>query len=240
MFLYSRFKTLFLTFLSLFIIILLTLNPRLMASQMTAERSLFPNHHGFIAPQLKFEQNESGDLYLATIVDDQILFIDSQGNVSPEAAPYLSEQIYSGTIALPQFDTALLPSGHYPLYQIVVHPGSNVFNFENWIGGLGALNVMNFSVGIPNSISQDNNNDGWSDDDENHDGFYDDDHNKDGYHDDDHNKDGYHDDSHSNEGSYENETENEEESENENESEHEDEEENEIESNESKHEDEND
>gem|GEM_PF-1354594 len=164
------------------------------AASLSAQQTIYPGQGGMIVPQLTFNQVESGDLYLAVRIEGQLYFILSDGSLSISAIPFLSNQDFSGTLDLPQFDTTGIPVGQYPLYQVITYPGTDVFNFSNWVGGIGALNVINFTIGLPVSVTKDFNNDGWSDDDLNHDGYHDDDHNKDGYHDDDHDKDGYHDD----------------------------------------------
>ena len=165
-----------------------------LAATLTTQRSIFPENGGLISPQLTFEQSETGDLYLATMIDGKLYFILNDGTLSETPAPFLSNQSYQGGIDLPQFDTTGIAAGQYPLYQVITFPGTDVLNFSNWVGGIGSLNVINFSVGLPTEISKDFDDDGWSDDDLDHDGYHDDDHNKDGYHDDDHDKDGYHDD----------------------------------------------
>jgi len=164
------------------------------AGVLSANRSIFSSDTGTIRPQITFNQAESGDLYLATRIEGNLYFILNNGNLSSTPVPYLSNQEFNGIYELPQFNTAGMPPGQYPLYQVITYPGSDVMNFTNWIGGIGALNVINFSVGLENTITGDFDSDGWPDDDQNHDGFHDDDHNKDGYHDDDHNHDGFHDD----------------------------------------------
>jgi len=206
------------------------------AASLSADSSIFPNGNGLISPQLTFTETESGDLYLATQIDGVLLFLQSDGSLSSSATPYYSNQDFSGILKLPEFDTSGLPAGMYPLYQIIVFAGTDVMNFTNWVGGLNALNIMNFSVGLADSITKDFDSDGWSDDDHNHDGYHDDDQNKDGYHDDDLDEDGYHDDDHNKDGSHDNEDdsnenesddENDDEEENESDDENDDEEENE-------------
>ncbi|WP_174484235.1 c-type cytochrome [methanotrophic endosymbiont of Bathymodiolus puteoserpentis (Logatchev)] len=43
----------------------------------------------------------------------------------------------------------------------------------NWVGGLGGLSSFQYSIGLPPSVTNDLNNDGFPDDDKNHDGFHD-------------------------------------------------------------------
>lgn len=83
-----------------------------------------------------------------------------------------------------------MPSGRYPLYQVIAKSGSNPLNPDNWIGGSAGLSIINFNIGLPCEINGDFDEDGFADDDLNRDGFHDDDLDQDGFHDQDFNRDG--------------------------------------------------
>ncbi len=172
------------------------------ASEFTTQRTVFSDNQGNIAPQLNFPQPETGDIYLAYRANGtgDYYFITKDNGAVTEPAAYDYIENYSGIYPLPEFDALNIPFGQYQLYQVMVINGSSVLDVNNWVGGLGALKSLNYSVG--NSAEQDGdwNNDGFHDDDHNKDGFHDDDHDKDGFHDDDHDKDGYHDDDHNKDG----------------------------------------
>lgn len=147
-----------------------------------------------IAATANFPTPMSGDLYLATQINNNFLFFTNDGQVTAEITPFTQGGDYSGQVALFDFPVAGILPGRYPLFQVVTHPGTNPLNFNNWIGGLTALSSINFTIGLPSAQSGDFDNDGFSDDDLNKDGFHDDDLDKNGFHDDDLNQDGFHDD----------------------------------------------
>jgi len=73
----------------------------------------------------------------------------------------------------------------------MVNSGGDVYDINNWIGGLSGLQKINFSLGGAEISDLDSNADGWFDDDLNMDGFHDSDTNFDGWYDDDLDRDGY-------------------------------------------------
>jgi cytochrome c553 len=168
--------------------------PYLSAADFTTPRSVFADNQGSIIPQLNFTQSATGDIYLAYRIngDGAYYFITKDTGIVTEPLAYDSITSYSGVFPLPEFDTLNLPSGRYQLYQVLAISGANVLDINNWVGGIGGLNSLNFTIGAA-SADGDLNNDGWFDDDLNHDGFHDDDLDRNGFHDDDLNKDGYHD-----------------------------------------------
>jgi len=174
----------------------------LSAAELTSHRSVYQTQQGNIAPKLNFSEPETGDIYLAFRQNAQgpYYFITKDNGVVTEPTPYDSIVNYTGSYPLPEFDTLNIPSDLYQFYQVMVVENSDVYDVNNWVGGAGSLNSLNFSVARSAEQDGDWNNDGWSDDDKNHDGYHDDDHNKDGYHDDDHDKDGHHDDDHDKDG----------------------------------------
>jgi hypothetical protein len=144
---------------------------------------------------VRFATPVNGDLYVAVMVDGQLLFFADNGlTFSPAVLPFQAGQNFSADVTVLNLNSNGIPAGQYPMYQVVTTPGSDPLNFQNWIGGPSALSVINFSIGLPVAIHGDFDGNGFADDDANQDGFHDDDLNKDGFHDDDLNQDGYHDD----------------------------------------------
>jgi hypothetical protein len=153
----------------------------------------------YVEAKLRFAQAVRGDVYLATRLNDQFLFLGPAG-ATPEVQAYLTDQNLSGEYSVLNVPADGLAPGRYPLYQVTVQVGGNVFNVNDWIGGFSGLNMLNFLVGLPVDQHGDRDGDGFSDMDSDRDGYYDDDHDRDGYHDDDHDRDGYYDDDHDRDG----------------------------------------
>lgn len=144
--------------------------------------------------KVKFDDPETGDLYLATRLDGKLLFLTPGPSLTESIVPFSANDTFQGDYPLFSIKAGVLSAGNYPLYQVVTLPNGNPLNSDNWIGGSEGLNLLNFSIGLPKAKHGDFNGDGFADDDRNHDGFADDDRNRDGFHDDDHNQDGFHDD----------------------------------------------
>ena len=64
---------------------------------------------------------------------------------------------------MPEFDTAAIANGRYQLYLVMVNSGSDVYDVNNWIGGLSGLQKINFSLGGAEISDLDGNADGWFD-----------------------------------------------------------------------------
>jgi len=141
------------------------------ASELSANRSLFPENQGNINAKLILDQNETGDLYLAYRINEQgdFYFLDKKG-FTFAVVPYENLNNFNGVIELPSVNTADIPPAQYQLYQVLVTTGTNALDPKNWIGNLRSLN---FSVGRANELENDLDNDGWDDDDDNHNGFHD-------------------------------------------------------------------
>jgi len=137
----------------------------------------------------------TGDLYIAVEYNGQLIFITDEGKkFSDDVLPFSEKQVHEGVVELIDYSAAGIPAGRYRLYQVVAGSGLDPLNFNNWIGGLGGLNSINFNIGLPAEVTQDLDNDGFSDDDLNEDGFHDDDLDRNGFHDDDLDRNGFHDD----------------------------------------------
>ncbi len=143
---------------------------------------------------VQFPDPVSGDLYLATIFNHKFYFFSNNGqHFSTEVLPFLENQDFSADLTVLNMNAKGILSGIYPLYQVTTYPGTDPFDFTNWIGGPSSPSVIDFNIGMPVAINGDFDNDGFPDDDANHYDFHDDDLNKNGYHDDDVDKDGYQD-----------------------------------------------
>ncbi len=147
---------------------------------LSTERAVVNDPTQNIAASVQFSTPVKGDLYIATKVGEQYLFLNKAGQFTPERTPFSQATEYSGNIPLFNIPAKGSAPGRYPLYQVVTNPGSDPLDFNNWIGGLAGLSAINFTIGLPPEQSGDLNNDGFADNDLNKDGFYDDDLNKDG------------------------------------------------------------
>jgi hypothetical protein len=146
-----------------------------------------------------FRTPETGDMYAATIINQQLNFITPTG-LTTNSVPFIANSTFNGEYKLLSHRQMGLTQGNYPIYQVLTIPGGDPLNVNNWIGGFAGLRIVNLSLCQPREIHGDYDDDGFADDDHDRDGFHDDDHDRDGYHDDDHDRDGYHDDDHDRDG----------------------------------------
>ena len=173
---------------------LISLSPNAFADLATNRPVVRNDGNERVTAKVKFRSPVDGDLYIATRVNGELLFLADEGNsFTTVITPYRSHSHFSEDIDVLDISGLGIAPGLYPLYQVVTQPGSDPLNFMNWIGGLGGLSTINFNIGLPVNLTGDFDNNGFFDDDLNHDSFHDDDNNHDGFHDDDRNHDGLHD-----------------------------------------------
>jgi cytochrome c553 len=122
--------------------------------------------------------NQAADLYLATQIQQQLLFFVGSEGLSPHPRPLLRQDGFITERALLDVDSEQIPAGRYQIYQVLTRADGDIFNPEDWLSGLSTLN---FIIGETQASSRDFDNDGFSDDDINHDGYHDGDHDHDGY-----------------------------------------------------------
>jgi len=163
------------------------------ASQLSSPQGVFDESGGVLAPEVYFPEQEQGDLYLVTVIGGQTYYI-TQDDLTLEPTPYLTNQVYEGSVELPQWDSRDILPNNYPLLQFVVDSASDPLDVRNWVDGLSGLNQIQFKVLGPDDVDEDRDDDGWLDDDLNRDGFHDDDRDQDGFHDSDLDHDGFPDD----------------------------------------------
>ena len=149
---------------------LISLSPNTFADLATNRAVVTNDGNERIIAKVKFQNPVNGDLYIATQVNGELLFLADEGSsFTTVVTPYRSHSHFSEDIDVLDISGQGINPGRYPLYQVVTLPGSDPLNFMNWIGGLGGLSTINFNIGLPVNLTGDFNKDGFFDDDNNHD-----------------------------------------------------------------------
>ncbi len=138
------------------------------ASELYTAKAVLNDGDQLVA-EVRFDTTESGDLYVAVILDDVLWFYTTAG-FTTKVEPFKRGQTYQGNYPIFNFKAEEIPAGQYTLYQVVTLVGTNPLDLSNWQGGLHSLK---FTVGLPDKQSGDNNGDGFPDGDDNHNGFVD-------------------------------------------------------------------
>lgn len=183
-------------FLILAIILSLNVVSTIALADLRTDRAVVKNDGSEeIVAVARFSDPVEGDLYIATQIDGELIFIVNEGiELSPTPVPFRANGIFTDDIVVLNASALGILPGRYPLFKVVTLPGTDPLDFRNWVGGLNGLSRINFSIGLPTNESLDHDDDGFPDDDLNRDGYHDDDLDLDGLHDDDSNRDGFHDD----------------------------------------------
>ncbi len=143
-------------------------------ADLSTNKTVVNSANGNAIITVNFPAPVHGDLYLATVVNGEYLFFSNQGRtVSKTVAPFQSDSDFNSAINVLEVSSAGIPANTYPFYQVVTVAHSDPLNFNNWIGGLGGLHKLNFTIGVPNATAGDSNNDGFIDNDYDHDGYAD-------------------------------------------------------------------
>ena len=155
-------------------IILLFLNTQSFADLRTDRAVIKNDGSENIFAIASFSEPVEGDLYVATQVDGEIVFLINEGSeFSAEPAPFRADsQFEDDIVVLDQPVDGMVP-GHYPLFKIITQPDTNPLDFRNWVDGINGLSRINFSIGLSVEESEDHDSDGFPDGDLNRDGYRD-------------------------------------------------------------------
>jgi hypothetical protein len=181
-----------------YIILLLSFSLSAWSGDLYTPKAVLSGDNSQLIAKARFDHPESGDLYLFTKLNGNIMYIIHPLTLSELPVPFQENQTFTGEHPLLDFNALGLPPGKYPLYQVVMPHGQKP-NIND-----STLESIIFNVGLEKTIAYDFDGDGFADDDKNKDGFHDDDLNRDGFHDDDKNQDGYHDDDANRDGLHDN------------------------------------
>lgn len=132
---------------------------------------------------LRFNQDDSGDLYMAVLISGKLFFYGEDNQFHEQPLPLRRDSLYSGEMGLFFFPPGVVPPHPYFLYAVVTDAGAGVFDISRWHGGWDGLAKELVQVGETFFGPGDLDDDGFYDDDLNRDGFHDDDLNYDGWHD---------------------------------------------------------
>lgn len=120
--------------------------------------------------EVRFNTAESGDIYIAVMLDGVLWFYSPQG-FTQTVQPFLSGQTFQGNYPIFSFAADGIPAGQYTLYQVMTLIDANPLDSSNWYGD---LHTLQFSVGLTAEQTGDFNADGFPDSDSNHNGIADD------------------------------------------------------------------
>jgi mono/diheme cytochrome c family protein len=145
------------------------LSGSVLSSELSTPRTVIRDNEN-INITARFPNGETGDLYLATVVNGKVFFITPHG-LTEKVEPKHKAQYFEGIYPLLDTPASALTPGVYPLYQVLTRTDGNPYNQADWIGTIAQ---MNFTVKMPDDVGRDYNRDGFPDDDVNHTGFHDD------------------------------------------------------------------
>jgi mono/diheme cytochrome c family protein len=144
------------------------LSGSVISSELNTPRTVIRDNDN-INVTARFPNGETGDLYLATVVNGKVMFI-TQNGLTERTEPKHRSQYFEGHYPLLDTPASALTPGVYPLYQVLTRTDGNPYNQADWIGNIAQ---MNFTVKMPDDVGRDYNRDGFPDDDLSHTGFHD-------------------------------------------------------------------
>ncbi|MDM8560031.1 hypothetical protein [Candidatus Parabeggiatoa sp. HSG14] len=128
------------------------------SSELYTGQAVMHNDSDEIMATVKFETPETGDMYVATIVNSKLLFLNQENSWTETIAPFKVNETFQGEYPLFAASAEILPPGNYPLYQLITKPNAKLFkedgslNVDDWIGGEDGLNFLSFSVGVADKV----------------------------------------------------------------------------------------
>ena len=122
------------------------------SSELSSPQTVLHGDKEKVVATMAFPTSETGDVYVATKIGSQWLFLSQEAGWMTYPTPFLKNSLLQGEYPLFSVDAGLLSPGNYPLYQVVTKPNTDPFNQENWIGGTAGLNFLSFSVGLRKTV----------------------------------------------------------------------------------------
>lgn len=121
---------------------------------LIADKSTVNNETGAVTIRVSFSIPVLGDLYLATLANEQLYFFADNGNnlapnLTSKVTPLIANTILSGEKPVLILAPQGIPPNVYPLYQVVTYAGKSPLDFNNWIGGVGSLSQLNLRINLP-------------------------------------------------------------------------------------------
>jgi hypothetical protein len=101
-----------------------------------------------ITATVSFPYPVEGDLYLATVIGDQLYFLGQDGSLSTTVMPFQENDRFNEDRVVLDMPSAGIVPGVYPLFQVVTPHGAEPLDPDNWIGGLSGLE---FSINLNNA-----------------------------------------------------------------------------------------
>jgi len=109
-----------------------------------------------LSVNFSLEMPQTGDLYLAIqLSDSSFYFLTLPLTLTLEAKPFWQNIHLSGNYELLSVPARIIPAGHYTLYAVVVTPGGNPYNFQEWLEGESGLKYVPFTVQAPPPVNLD-------------------------------------------------------------------------------------
>ena len=122
------------------------------SSELYTPQAVLHDDNEKLVATVRFNTQETGDLYVAAIVGGKLLFLNQAGGWTETPAPFRANDTFQGEYPLFSVDAGQLPPGNYPLYQVVTVPNGNPLSTDDWIGGMAGLNSLSFSVGLQKQV----------------------------------------------------------------------------------------
>jgi len=129
-------------------IVLLAVSLSSWSSELYTGQAVMHNDSDEIMATVKFDTPETGDMYVATIVNSKLLFLNQENSWTETIAPFKVNETFQGEYPLFAASAWILPPGNYPLYQLITKPNAKLFkeddslNVGDWIGGEDGLNFL--------------------------------------------------------------------------------------------------
>ncbi|MEN8218552.1 MAG: hypothetical protein ABFS56_19730 [Pseudomonadota bacterium] len=105
--------------------------------------------NGKIVVMARFNTPESGDMYIITLIDNNILFFNKMSGWNNFPVPFIANSTFQGEYTVFSVDAKQMAPGNYQLFLIVTVVDGEPLDSNDWIGGLDGLSSVNFNVSVP-------------------------------------------------------------------------------------------
>ena len=115
-------------------------------AELSTDKTVINSDTGSAHINVSFAAPIHGDLYLATVFNEQLIFFTANDTVSLQPLPLRANETFEQPMQVLSITSNGIPSSVYTLFQVVTLPGADPLDSANWIGGLSLLAL---SINLP-------------------------------------------------------------------------------------------
>lgn len=119
-------------------------------AHLKTDKTIINSSTGNAVVSVSFPTPVSGDLYVATLFNGELVFFaDNGAKLTTEVQAFTKNSTFAEDKVILSIASQGIPPNTYPLYQVATVAGKSPLDFSNWIGGPSGLSELQFRINLP-------------------------------------------------------------------------------------------